>query len=303
MAAEQVAVMLRMDRVTPDPDQPRKVFRFRPLRELYRSIKANGLKDPIHVKPGTNGVHLIVDGERRWRCMRALRAGDIRAFLMPSDTDTLVYGLITLLNREGLSVMEAAWAYKRLIDAGMSQTDVARKVGKHQPEVSSTLALLNLPADLQQTVAYGRLAASSALLLVRRCRDAAHMRATWEEFRRKKAYSPGKLTVVALKNFLDDRDRLARLQSSEGLDPLFVVRQETAANVLPAAQRLLGVLERLVGDDSEEGRRQFLAAWDSLGPRTKGELLKALRAVNSQTRLLTERLQNAKRPAAQSGGE
>ncbi|MDO8435647.1 MAG: ParB/RepB/Spo0J family partition protein [bacterium] len=299
---ELVAITLRMDQVRPDPDQPRKVFRFRPLRELFRSIKEGGLKDPIHVKSDGGEGYLIVDGERRWRCMRALHAQEIRCYLMPSDTDTLIYGLVTLLVREGLSPMEAAWAYRQLIDKGMTQSAIGRKLGKTQTQISASLALLRLPESLQNDVARGRMVVATASVLVRRCSDAEDMGATWEAFRKSKDFSPGKLTAASLTNFIEERKRLARLKKTTGLDPSLVVAVETAANVLPAAQRLLGALERFVGGNSEQDQRQFREAWDGLGIRARGDILSALREINAQTRRLTERLQVAERTAQRNGG-
>ncbi|MEK7102287.1 MAG: ParB/RepB/Spo0J family partition protein, partial [Patescibacteria group bacterium] len=109
----QNVVQLLLAEVRPDSEQPRKYFDPDELEELLLSIKENGLRNPIHVKPDTDTGegYLIVAGERRFRCVTALGETTIRAFVMPANTDALVFGLVDNLNRANLNSMEEAWGY------------------------------------------------------------------------------------------------------------------------------------------------------------------------------------------------
>lgn len=284
---EAGVVIIPLREIHPDPEQPRKFFDPEALEELRRSIEVNGLRNPIHVKPDSaTGGFLIVAGERRWRCMRELGAAGIRAFVMPADTDALVFGLVDNLNRENLNPMEEAWGYAKLIERGLTQADVARRMGRSQGHVSNILLLTQLPEEVQEAVAEKKFPTAGGMLLVRQCRGQEDMSAAFQEFRERQHRTVARMTAGALMNFLKTRNR-RRQFAEKGTDAAVVVQLELQENITPAAARLAGILDELVGDDTEEGRRRFHTVWKSLGPRGSGDLLTLLRAINDSTKKLT----------------
>lgn len=290
----QNVVQLLLAEVRPDSEQPRKYFDPDELEELLLSIKENGLRNPIHVKPDTDTGegYLIVAGERRFRCVTALGETTIRAFVMPANTDALVFGLVDNLNRANLNSMEEAWGYAKLLERGLTQADIARKVGKTAGHVSNTLLLVQLPEEVQQAVAKKQFSASAGIALVRRCKDQEEMETVFREFKRRHDSHLEKMTAGSLKIFLDQHDRLQEL-AKKGIKADFAEREELRMNVGPAALRLLALLDELLGDGTAEARARFIVVWKSFGPRGGGELLAALRGVNERTKKFVGYIQDS----------
>lgn len=154
--------------VDPNPEQPRTRFADDALDELARSIIANGIVQPVVVRPvGTR--YQIVAGERRWRA--AQRAGlhkipvTVREI---ADEKLLEIALIENIQRQELNPIEEARAYRKLIDTiGLTQEQVAEQVGKERTLIATTLRLLKLPDDILKLIEEGKLSAGHgrALLL------------------------------------------------------------------------------------------------------------------------------------------
>lgn len=158
--------------VHPNPFQPRREFKEEELAELAASIKANGLLQPIVVRPagnrrGTDRWELVA-GERRWRAVTRLGWKDVPALVRDVDDRTLlVLALVENLQRSGLGAMEEAQGYQQLVDEfGLSQTDVAEAVGRDRSTVANTLRLLQLPASVRKLVEGGSLTAGHARALL-----------------------------------------------------------------------------------------------------------------------------------------
>jgi ParB family transcriptional regulator, chromosome partitioning protein len=139
-----------IDLIDPNPDQPRTRFADKALDELAQSIAVNGIVQPIVVrKQGTR--YQIVAGERRWRA--AQRAGLRRIPAVAkevSDDKLLELALIENIQRQELNPIEEATAYRNLIDSiGLTQEQVAERVGKERSLVATSLRLLKLPDDMQ----------------------------------------------------------------------------------------------------------------------------------------------------------
>jgi ParB family chromosome partitioning protein len=156
-----------VDRITPNPFQPRKTFDRQPLDELQASIAEYGVLVPIIVRHRGDGFELVA-GERRWRACAALQLATIPAIVRTGDDrDTLEVAMIENLQRENLNALEEAAGYQSLIDDhAFTQDDVANRLGKSRPAVANTLRLLALPDAVKAMLADGRLSAGHARALL-----------------------------------------------------------------------------------------------------------------------------------------
>lgn len=147
--------------------QPRTFFSETKLTELTDSIKEKGVLQPIVVRP-VAGHYEIVIGERRWRAAGRAELTDIPCIIRElSDQDALECAIIENLQRDDLSAIETAHAYKRLLDqADYTQGDVAKKLGISAVAVTNTLRLLNLPPRVQTLIDEGELTAGQARSLI-----------------------------------------------------------------------------------------------------------------------------------------
>jgi len=158
---------IAIDLIDPSPLQPRGIFDESKLDELAQSISANGVVQPLIVRPKQDRFELIA-GERRWRA--AQRAGLTRVPAIVrnvSDDKVLELALIENIQREDLNPIEEARAYKKLIDTvGLTQEVVAERVGRDRSYVTNFLRLLRLPEDLQELVQAGRISTGHARTLL-----------------------------------------------------------------------------------------------------------------------------------------
>ena len=139
--------MLRISDVEPRRDQPRKIFREDALSELAASIAQHGIIQPIVVRDTHNGFYGIVAGERRWRAAKMAGLTEIPAVIIDvDDAGAAQLALIENVQRQDLNPAEEAQAYRTLMDEfGMTQEEVADRVGKSRPSVANKLRLLDLP--------------------------------------------------------------------------------------------------------------------------------------------------------------
>jgi ParB family chromosome partitioning protein len=158
---------IAIDLIDPSPLQPRGIFDEGKLDELAQSISANGVVQPLIVRPKEDRFELIA-GERRWRA--AQRAGLTRVPAIVrdvSDDKVLELALIENIQREDLNPIEEARAYRNLIDTvGLTQEVVAERVGRDRSYVTNFLRLLRLSEDLQELVQSGRLSTGHARTLL-----------------------------------------------------------------------------------------------------------------------------------------
>ena len=155
-----------IDRLAPNSYQPRSRTEDARIDDLAQSIRANGVIQPILVRPMGHGYQIIA-GERRWHA--AQRAGlfkvpvTVREVPEGQDRKLLEWALIENIQREDLNVIEEARAYKRLADEfGLTQEDIATAVGKDRSSVANILRLLKLPQDVREDVLAGRLSMGHA---------------------------------------------------------------------------------------------------------------------------------------------
>jgi ParB family chromosome partitioning protein len=152
------SVEIEVDRIRPNARQPRHTFDDAALDALSESIKAAGLVQPIVVRD-TGGGFEIVAGERRWRAARQAGLTTIPAIVRQADErEALILALAENVAREDLNAVELARAYAVLSDElDLSQTEIARRVGRSRPAVANTLRLLELPDGVLGLIAAGEL--------------------------------------------------------------------------------------------------------------------------------------------------
>ncbi len=159
---------VEIDRVAPNPLQPRRSFDETKIAELAASIRAQGIIQPLVVRRDGAGGYELIAGERRLRA--ALRAGlkEVPVVIREAADDaSLELALIENIQREDLNAIEEAEAYRRLGEEfGLSQEQIADKMGKSRPAVANAVRLLSLPKEVQQEIAAGRLPAGQARALL-----------------------------------------------------------------------------------------------------------------------------------------
>lgn len=158
--------------IRPNPQQPRKEFHQEELDELIHSVTEFGVLQPIVVRPlatpkGPIQYELIM-GERRLRAATAAGLATIPAVVRETEDDAMLRdALLENLHRANLNALEEASAYQQLLsDFGITQDELATKLGRSRPQVTNTLRLLRLPADVQKKVAAGVLSAGHARALL-----------------------------------------------------------------------------------------------------------------------------------------
>lgn len=152
--------------IRPNPYQPRKTFNDEALNELAESIKNYGVFQPIIVKKGLRGYDLIA-GERRLRASKIAGLTKIPAIVKEfTDDEMREISLLENIQRENLTAIELAWAYKGIIDnLDIRQEDLAQKIGKSRSHVTNTLGLLNLPKSVQEMILNGDISMGHARVL------------------------------------------------------------------------------------------------------------------------------------------
>jgi ParB family chromosome partitioning protein len=155
---------LPVDAIHPNPRQPRKRFDGEAASGLAESVRAQGVIQPLLVRPRAAGGYELVAGERRWRAAREAGHATVPAVVRETDDrETLLLGLVENVAREQLTPVEEARAYAVLLDEfQLSLGDVAERVGRSKPSVSNRIRLLELPDDVLGMVERGQLSEGHA---------------------------------------------------------------------------------------------------------------------------------------------
>lgn len=159
---------VKISQIEPNKDQPRSDFDDEALRELADSIRVHGIIQPLVVRPISGGGYQIVAGERRWRAARMAGLTEAPVIIRElDDLQTLEVAIIENLQREDLNTVELARGYKLLMEQyGMTQEQVAEKVGKSRPVIANTIRVLALPEAVLEHIRSGRISAGHAKALV-----------------------------------------------------------------------------------------------------------------------------------------
>ena len=158
------SVSLPISQVEPGLNQPRKRFDPESLTDLAESIRIHGIIQPLTVRRLASGYYQIIAGERRWRAAKLAGLTEVPAVIIEADDRKVMeLGLIENLQREDLNPIEEANGYKVLLDEyGLTQEEVAQRVGKSRPAVANALRLLALPDPVHLLLEEGKLSAGHA---------------------------------------------------------------------------------------------------------------------------------------------
>ena len=169
--APKTELMLPVERIVGNPDQPRKTFAPEALRELAESIRHRGIIQPLIVRVlGNTGLYQIVAGERRWRAAQLAQLDEIPVLVRDfSDAEVAEVALIENIQRADLNAIEEAFAYRQLMDRfGHTQEKLAEALSRSRSHIANLMRLLTLPEDVQDLVRKGDLSAGHARALVAR---------------------------------------------------------------------------------------------------------------------------------------
>ena len=163
-APEGGALLLPLQKVEPNPDQPRRRFDEAALQELADSVRQHGIIQPLTVRKLPSGFYQIITGERRWRAARMAGLREVPVTVIEADDKkAMELALIENLQRADLDPIEEAQGYQQLMqEYGMTQSAVADRVGRSRPAVANALRLLALSAPVLDMVAGGAISAGHA---------------------------------------------------------------------------------------------------------------------------------------------
>src|SRR2546422_2334434 len=176
-SATHVGRLIPIDKLDPNPDQPRTEIG--DLTELTLSIREKGVLEPLLVKPMTAGRWMIIVGERRWRAASAAGLQDVPCIEMDVDESGVAeIALIENMQRKDLTPWEEADGLRALCERfGYTHEDVARKVGKSRSTVTEALSIASIPEPIRETCRDSEITSKSLLLQIVRQPDDESMRA------------------------------------------------------------------------------------------------------------------------------
>lgn len=158
---EAGAVSLPISQIEPGLNQPRKQFDEAALADLADSIREHGVLQPLTVRRLSTGYYQIIAGERRWRASKQAGLNEVPVVIIEADDRKVMeLGLIENLQREDLNPVEEANGYQALIsDYGLTQEELAKRMGKSRPAIANALRLIALPSVVQDMMVRGELSA------------------------------------------------------------------------------------------------------------------------------------------------
>lgn len=165
----RVDLMLPVEKIVPNPDQPRRDFQPEALNDLANSLRQKGVIQPLIVRQiGQEDRYEIVAGERRWRAAQIAQLHELPVIVREfSDSEVLEIAIIENIQRAELNAIEEALAYKQLMQRfGHTQEKIAEALSRSRSHIANLLRLLVLPEDVQQMVKGGKLTAGHARALV-----------------------------------------------------------------------------------------------------------------------------------------
>lgn len=169
-AGPRERIVIPIEQLTANPDQPRRSFDPEALQELAESLRARGVLQPLIVRPHPqhDGLYQIVAGERRWRAAQMAQLHEMPVIIREfSDTEVLEVAIIENIQRADLNAIEEAASFRQLMDRfGHTQERLAEALNKSRSHIANLLRLLNLPEQVQDLVKDGKLTAGHARALI-----------------------------------------------------------------------------------------------------------------------------------------
>lgn len=226
---QDVVLEISVEEIIPNSFQPRKEFDPEKLQELASSIQEHGVIQPVIVRPRLNntGYELVV-GERRLRACKMIGLEKIPAVIKTlSDQEMTEIALIENIQRENLNPVEEAKAYKRLIEEfGLTQEEVAKKVGKSRSFVANFLRLLQLPSDILDLLADGKVTVGHVRPLLSLVNESLQRQVVKEILERNLSVRETEETV---KKIIKDKTS-KRILKKKNTSPVFLDLQEQLQN-------------------------------------------------------------------------
>jgi ParB family chromosome partitioning protein len=151
---ENNKILISLNKIKSDEEQPRKLFDSEKIAELAESIKAHGIIQPLIIRKHMDDQYIIVAGERRWRAAKMAGLKEVPAVIMElSDRDILEVSLIENIQRQDLNPIEEALAYRKLLnDFKITQEELSKRIGKSRVAIANTMRLTNLDDRVQQYI-------------------------------------------------------------------------------------------------------------------------------------------------------
>ena len=224
---EAGSLSLPISQVQPGLNQPRKRFEEGALSDLADSIRLHGVIQPLTVRRLASGYYQIIAGERRWRAAKLAGLPEVPAVIIEADDKKVMeLGLIENLQREDLNPMEEAKGYQVLMEEhGLTQEEVAERMGKSRPAIANTLRLLALPDAIQLMLEEGKLSPGHARPLL------ALPKGDVQKKMAQKIISEGlsvRQTEVLVKRWLAEAQDLADRGDEKPVDPMKMYRDAAA---------------------------------------------------------------------------
>ena len=242
-----------LERIDPNPDQPRLTFDEDSLQELAASITEHGVLQPILVRPVADGRYQLVAGERRWRSAQIAGLRQIPALVEDIDDDTaLEIAIIENLQREDLSPLDEALMYERMTtEHGYSLRKLAQKLGKDKGYIENRLRLADAPSEIKQLVSLRKDTLSHAYELLK-VEDARKRRKLAEQVAR------GELSLVKL------RERIEGKPSREPVEVAPGIEVEPEAEEALAPEPVVAEQPRTADGDLQMAKERLAEALDEL---------------------------------------
>ena len=252
---------LPVDQIHANPKQPRKHFDHSSVEGLAESIRAQGLVQPVVVRPRLEGGYELIAGERRWRAAREARLATVPAVVRDADDrESLLLGLVENVAREDLSPVEEARAYALLIDEfGLSLGEVAERVGRSKPTISNRVRLLELPDDVLAMIGRNELTEGHARAVLSIPDDAARRRLA------KRIVAEG-MSVRAAERAARWSGARTRERRATAVDPALAARVKDAFRALTGFEAKVGRAGLHVPLDGDVQLEELAEALERLAP-------------------------------------
>lgn len=236
-------LQLPLEKVLPNPTQPRTSFQAEKLHELAESIRANGILQPILVRKKESNFE-IVAGERRWRAAKLAGLSEIPVIVQDvADDNILTLALIENIQRDDLNAIETAIAFDRLNrELNLTHEEIGRRTGKDRTSITNFMRLLRLPPDLQLMVAEHRLSMGHAKAILALATEDQQRKAA------EKVVAQG-LSVRATERLVQslNEPREPNPDSSVQIDPNVRAAEENL-------ERILGTRVRIIPKNEKRGK-------------------------------------------------
>ena len=204
-----------IEKIVPNRNQPRQEFNLNQLSELALSIKSSGILQPLTVREMDNGTYELIAGERRLRAAKDIGLKTVPVYILSIDADVemMEYALVENVQRVDLNPLEEAEGYAILSGKyGLSQDEIARRVGKSRPTITNSLRLLKLPPEIKSSVKSAEISAGHARALLS-LKKSLHMISIYKKIVRNRLSV--RQTEVLVKKYFNSKSNDVKIKKSK----------------------------------------------------------------------------------------